>query len=465
MVNTDKKEEALAALAMEQALPRDSSGSLEDVFSNMSPFDPPQMTDKKLNANLQSNLERIISKMPGVADAHVNIDPSHERLFEGNVEPKASVYVHMREGSSADKKMAEAIAELVAGTNANMKRSRVSVITDKTVWPIRDRDPNTPDGEIDAQQANAEKRNQEKIETALGYYGAVIAVVTAKVDTIASQISETTYPKIQTKPKSDQSETNNTTTPQPQSSEPGAAANTGGPLSVGAAPTAGAATSEQEKTQTETQNFADSKTEQSTKPAGEAKVMSATVSVPRSYFVNMLKQTSTSAKEPDPADVEKAFAEKRTEILAQIMHAVDLTDDKAISVDMYFDAPLMMASASSVTGGETGSPITVSLTGHIREIAVGVLAVMSLFMVSMMVKKNAPIPTVTAAAAEPQEPTRLGGNIDIAGEVSEGGQTLDGMELDEDAVKAQQMVQQVSTMVKENPDAAATMVKRWLNRA
>jgi flagellar biosynthesis/type III secretory pathway M-ring protein FliF/YscJ len=53
---------------------------------------------------------------------------------------------------------------------------------------------------------------------------------------------------------------------------------------------------------------------------------------------------------------------------------------------------------------------------------------------------------------------------DIAGDVSEGSSTLDGMELDEDSVKAQQMVEQVSTMVKENPDGAANLVKRWLNR-
>jgi flagellar biosynthesis/type III secretory pathway M-ring protein FliF/YscJ len=39
------------------------------------------------------------------------------------------------------------------------------------------------------------------------------------------------------------------------------------------------------------------------------------------------------------------------------------------------------------------------------------------------------------------------------------------MEMDEDAVKAQQMVEQVKTMVKENPDAAANLVKRWLNHA
>ena len=70
-----------------------------------------------------------------------------------------------------------------------------------------------------------------------------------------------------------------------------------------------------------------------------------------------------------------------------------------------------------------------------------------------------------AAAVETNEPITLGGNLVIAGEVSEGGQTLDGMELDDDAIKAQQMVEQVSTMVKENPDAAANMVKRWLNRS
>ncbi len=42
---------------------------------------------------------------------------------------------------------------------------------------------------------------------------------------------------------------------------------------------------------------------------------------------------------------------------------------------------------------------------------------------------------------------------------------LAGMELDEEAVRTQQMLDQVSTMVHEDPDAAATLVKRWLNRS
>jgi flagellar biosynthesis/type III secretory pathway M-ring protein FliF/YscJ len=52
----------------------------------------------------------------------------------------------------------------------------------------------------------------------------------------------------------------------------------------------------------------------------------------------------------------------------------------------------------------------------------------------------------------------------MAGEASESEQLLDGMELDDDAVRAQQMLDQVSNMVKENPEGAASLVKRWMNR-
>ena len=37
------------------------------------------------------------------------------------------------------------------------------------------------------------------------------------------------------------------------------------------------------------------------------------------------------------------------------------------------------------------------------------------------------------------------------------------MELNEDTIKAQQMVDQVSTLVRENPDAAASLVKRAMS--
>ena len=71
-----------------------------------------------------------------------------------------------------------------------------------------------------------------------------------------------------------------------------------------------------------------------------------------------------------------------------------------------------------------------------------------------------------AAAAAPSRPAPvLDTGNELVGEVGSGGNTLDGMELDDDAIRTQQMLEQVSSLVKENPDSAATLVKRWLNRA
>jgi len=73
----------------------------------------------------------------------------------------------------------------------------------------------------------------------------------------------------------------------------------------------------------------------------------------------------------------------------------------------------------------------------------------------------APKPRLTDARPVP---TVLDGREPVAGEVAEGNAMLDAMELDEESVKTQQMLDQVSTLVTENPDAAASLVKRWLNR-
>jgi flagellar biosynthesis/type III secretory pathway M-ring protein FliF/YscJ len=102
---------------------------------------------------------------------------------------------------------------------------------------------------------------------------------------------------------------------------------------------------------------------------------------------------------------------------------------------------------------------------HAKEIVVGLLAAISLFMVSTIVRKGAPAPVIAAEAA-PRETPRLGTTEDVAGIAGgDANTTLDAVEMDEGTIKAQQMVEQVATMVEENPDAAANLVKRWLNRS
>jgi flagellar M-ring protein FliF len=468
LVPTEKRDDAVAVLAYQQVLPKDSSGSFEDVFSKMSPFASERTNEKLYNNMIQQSLADVISRFPGVLAAQVIIDPVHELRIGANVEPSASVSVQMRRGQQADKRLAEAIAETVHGTNAHMKRSRVSVIIDGIVRPVRDRDPNMPDGEIGDEQAKAQERMEANVKKALGAYGEVIAVVYAKIDTVASHKHELIYPKIQAKERSIQDNSTSESTAQPSSAEPGAAANSGQSLSVAPAP-ADKNSSENTESKVENEVFADRSETESTKPAGEPTAASASVSVPRSYFVAQLKAESGSDKEPTAAEVDAAFVKRRDTIIASTMAAIGIADPKQVSLDLYTDVPLLMAAGAASSSGvaaSSSSGISLTLSGHVKEIAVGALALVSLFMVSTMVKKSTPAPVVALAGMEEfTPPPKLGSNVDIAGEVSEGDQALDGMELDEDAIKSQQMVEQVSTMVKENPEAAANMVKRWLNRS
>jgi flagellar biosynthesis/type III secretory pathway M-ring protein FliF/YscJ len=143
-----------------------------------------------------------------------------------------------------------------------------------------------------------------------------------------------------------------------------------------------------------------------------------------------------------------------------VMPCVSQTPDDKVSVNWYLDA---LPSVDVAAQPAAATSIPLALTGHIKEIAVGALAVISLFMVSMMVRKGSPAPIIPPRAEAAATTTHV--MEDIAGEASEGMQSMDALERDDDAVRTEQMVNQVSTMVKDNPDAAASLVKRWLNRA
>ena len=71
-------------------------------------------------------------------------------------------------------------------------------------------------------------------------------------------------------------------------------------------------------------------------------------------------------------------------------------------------------------------------------------------MVSMMVRKRAPACRSLAASPSRWPPTTaktVNGNEAVVGSAAEDNASLDGMELDEEAVKAQRMVDQVQQMV------------------
>jgi flagellar M-ring protein FliF len=251
--------------------------------------------------------------------------------------------------------------------------------------------------------------------------------------------------------------------------EPGAQPNAAMSINgaaIAAAPPEASSTENESKTKSET--FPSDVVEESVKTAGLGVPTGAALLVPRSHVINVLNKGKPNAPEPDDQQIEAWFARELPKYTQVVKSAVGLASANDVSMALYTDlippAPAGDA-APARPGGISTASITAMAGTHSREIMLGGLALISLFMVSMMVRRGGPASVAVAAGGSQTMPMPvLDASEQLAGEVSEGKSMLDAMELDEDAVRAQQMVDQVAAMVEDNPDAAASLVKRWMSR-
>jgi flagellar biosynthesis/type III secretory pathway M-ring protein FliF/YscJ len=215
------------------------------------------------------------------------------------------------------------------------------------------------------------------------------------------------------------------------------------------------------ETKTKSQVFPSVLREYLRSPAGSSAVVGASISIPRSHLIQIYKTVFPSAKDPDDAQLQPLIDKEMARVKANVLGCVSQTPEDKVSVDWYYD---YLPAGASAGQPAVATSIPLALTGHLKEVALGALAVVSLFMVSMMVRKATPAPIIPPMPEKPAKVSFAPPEEPVA-EASEGLQEMDGIEVDTDSIRNQQIIGQVSSMVKENPDAAANLVKRWLSRA
>jgi flagellar biosynthesis/type III secretory pathway M-ring protein FliF/YscJ len=470
MVPADKHDQALAILSYEQLLPADSKSGFDDIIKETNPFDTDKKSDLMFTRARAAELAQIINEWHGVADAKVVINPVYEHHIGDSLKPGAVVSIRTR-GEEVDiKHMVEAASSTVASSTSGMDRSRVSVIIDGRAYKPRD-DSNGAldggDGDLYEVQGQQEQYFEDKIAKGLGNYTDPLISVSVSLEVQSRVSTSTAYdPKtsvqkeVSTDTKTDES--NQTSA----GGEPGAVSNTGASINTGNSSGGTSTSTDEEKA--EFTNAIGSVVEQTTTPAGQQQVTSAAVALPRSHFVDLYMRMNPGAKPPDEDTLRKSAEPELDRVRHQVQSACGLKSPDNIFVDLYADVP---PDANPTDATAQAGAASLSVIGHVKEIAIGALAMLSLFMVSMMVRKGAPAPVALAggpagasAPLDIRETPMFGGDDEIAGVVGESHTAMDGMELDDEAMKSQQVVEQVTTMVKENPDAAAALVKRWLNR-
>lgn len=444
--------------------------NFDRLLADENPLRTSQQNKQRYMVAKMNVLSGMISQMTGIARATVVIDPSENTAIgKSHVPPSASVTVLAR-GGELNQQQVDAIARLVAGSHAGLKPQNVSIVDARTGRALQARtDDFIAAGRYMEVKLDAERHVKTSIENALAYIPGVIIAVNALVDTKQVIQETSTYDEPKTGVLEDESEAMSSTSGGP-AAEPGVRSNTGATLLASSRP---ATQQTNERTRTTSVPFVGSRSSKINDSKGYALQINASIGVPKSYFVRLFQDRSGNAEsQPDQAELDALVTSETDRIKKMVTPlittepmdgAVGGTVEVAMVPDfgavLVSDRPmgdLVMPGGSSGGGGFLAE-------GLVKYVSLGGLAALSLLMMFLMVRKagvREELPTASELVGIP--PALAAAEADLVGEADEASPALEGIELTDDAIRRQQMLEQITDMVSNTPDEAANLLRRWM---
>ncbi len=470
-VAPERRRAIIAQMGQAGALPGDTSMLFADLIDKQSWTMSGAQQRQMYTIALQNELAGVISQMRGISSATVIIDAPERRGIGAAVrQPTASVTV-MHGGQSLGQDAVDAIASIVAGAKAGLTVENVVVVDGVQNRQRRARgDDSIASGTYLELQTKFEKLYRARLLDALSYIDGVIVAVSAQVDATRRTSSTTsvlppgqgtvTAPRMESERRMEQQSAT-------RSGEPGVRSNTGLDIATGGG--GGMDTSETDTVSELTTRFGE-RNETVHDPRGRPTKVNATINVPRSYvlaeyvFVN-----GEGAEAPDGAALETFFETERERIEAQALTLLEVrtedgvTTPGSVSVAMIPDpTPLAPAQAGGFSAGLGGGG-GILASGLVKTVALGGMALASLGLMAMALKKAGKRPELPTADELVGIPPALENESDVMGEAGEAESALAGIELTDEDVQRQQMLGQVAKFVQDSPEDAAVLFQRWAN--
>lgn len=460
----------IAQLSESRALPKDISITFSKLIEETSPWVSSDEQGWRRSVALSNELASVLREFDGVEQAHVFMDKNVRRTVNAPpVTPTASVVVEMARGMMLDKQRVAGIAAFVSGAVGGLDITKVRV-TDAATG--RSYSVPTPDTSLAMDDLEDRQKKEayfaDKIKTGLANIPGLLVVVHAELDAESRRETRNTYTKpIIIEEKSE-------TMTQERSvggGGPGVVPNTSQQIA------AGGPADRMEKELSESRS--DTKLEStviSEAPRHGLKRLFASVNVPRSYLAALFKRAN-EGKEPSDAELEssKQTQTELEKITRHVKNALAVPEDaSAVVVDWFADDATVQFGDEVMEAGAPDSVLAmVRLYGG--KAGLGALAVMSLFMMLMMVRKVSegpvlpgeeppqPIIRIMKRGKGAEETVVFGADPPPVGEAEAREQLLVGKEVDEKTLRTQQVVSQVADLVKEDLEASVQILRRWID--
>ena len=464
-VRRDQYIAALARLHHTNLMTADTSVAFEQLFKSSNIWMSSHQFDQRFRVVRQQWLGQVIAGTKGVRSATVVFAVPNKIGF-GAVgrRPSAAVHVVMTGRKRLDRHIVEAIAGLVSGAVVDMQPSDVRVIDANwgELHTVRSDAEVSPDDRLQAIQQREMHTRDKIVNELLGYIHGVIVAVNVQMDTVGAS-TVTQWVRADTDVLSESKKTSRSRINQNNAGAPGAQSNTGETI-VGAN-----AFGTLEKENTKLEKFAPRPiTEETSKRlVGQTvKQINVSVSVPRSYLEAVLSRGKGAADGESDLEDQLDLTNPRvqaemTRIKTKIMPLVRNVEGVAgeVNVDWHDDRP-MIAQVDMLLGSQNYGALAES-----PWVKQGGLILLALTAVGIMLYlrrtalQHPSLPTAKELAGLP--PTLTGGD-DLIGEVEQSELAMTGVEVAEEDIRSRKVAEQISDLVKANPQEAADLFNRWV---
>jgi flagellar M-ring protein FliF len=458
----------MAALTSADALPKNFHDTLTSAVSGMGPFTSTAQQQELIKNAKQKELALIIRNMQGIENAAVHYDTQKKTGLRSGAVTTASVSVKPLGGRALDDNLVPMIRHLVSGAIAGLTPENVTVVdlNGRTYSGANGGGSVFDDPYLARVKANKDLY-EASIQNALAYVPGVSVTVNVELEKELRRTQDKyTYDPKGSVPRRLVEETSNNASKSPASGgRPGL--ETQGPNTPVRLSSAGGPESTEERTSTTTENVNSHDHTQIDTAGLTPKRVTAAVGIPSNYYEKIWRERNPTAagetpKTPDQAALEQIQREEtekiRAHVLSIIPQPIGVTESAAQLVTVTTFAHV--AAAEVPTLAMTDQALSWlssswSTLGMIGLVFFSLLTLRSMVRTAGAAAAEQPAASPIAAAVEAAEPEEEEASAEakpkrLKRRLAGTGPTLR---------------DELADIVREDPDAAANILRGWIGNA